>query len=101
MGTPSKSYVRIEFKTALPDEFKKEDDIKKLLINFYNTKEGIIDSNPYIDISNIYLYDREVEFELYSDRSQNLEFQVDLLTEYLDSRDDIEELNSDVWHQVT
>ena len=104
MSNSAKSITRIEFKLGLPDIFKSAANLTAALVKYYRAAnpEDVEPEDPYINIQDLETFPNEVQFELYSTRRVNLEFQADLLREYLEATygDAIEELNEDLWVQA-
>ena len=70
-----------------------------MLKQYYDTHPDAV-GKPDITITEFETFGGTIELELYSTRSQNLDFQVDLLLEYLEQFDDIiEEVTKDKWIQ--
>ena len=107
MGKAAKSEIRIEFKSEaiIPLGITSETALEQSLRGFYKRSHSLYDGQEkYIDITitDFELYDGEVELTLYSTRGRNLEFQLELLQEFLevDHDDVVEEVNYNTWHQA-
>ena len=101
MSNSAKSITRIEFKVPVPEEFKTAAALETALIKFYEDSTGDY-VTPHFQINDFEVYDSEVTFELSSTRRVNLEFQANLLREYLEVtyENKVEELNEDLWVQA-
>lgn len=112
MGQSAKSNIRIGFFTMwnVPQEFKNEDTLIKALTDFYwTTTEGKFTRKqtgtaltPQFTIVDYNVIDHEVELEFYSTRRVNLDFQVELLQDYLQKNYDgkVSEVDEETWTQA-
>lgn len=102
MGQAAKSDVAIYLikGTELPLELSSATALEQALLQFYKDTRKTSEK-PSITIVDFKIYDEVIELELYSTRSQNLDFQVELLQEYLEPfiGDTIEEITEDTWLQ--
>lgn len=101
MGQAAKSNIRIEFKKDfIPVELRTAEALEAALVNFYK-EVNPEKQKPDVTVTDLETYDCEVELTLYSTRRQNLDFQVDLIDDYLNSKysKEIEEINEDTWSQ--
>ena len=71
-----------------------------MLEHYYKTNPDAV-GKPDITIVDFEMFEGEIDLTLYSTRRQNLEFQVDLLNDYLDMThfDIIDEVTEDTWVQ--
>ncbi len=100
MGQASKSYIRIEFKKSYPEAFKSAMSFEEALIKYFlKTYEAVVE--PSITIVDFEAFDEEVQFEFYSTRRLNLDFQINLLKEFLEAEYAglVKEINEDTWVQ--
>jgi len=103
MGQASKSYIAIFLREGkeLPLAISGKTALQQsMLTHYYKTHPEAV-GEPDITITEFHNYDnKHIELELYSGRRPNLDFQVDLLMEYLTGFDDIiEEVTEDTWVQ--
>lgn len=102
MGLPKKCYISLWFDTVAPVEFQTPDDLEKALKEFYKSKNPEYKGEPHICIHDFDGGDEYAEFEMYSDRCQNLDFQVELLDQYLDELypNIVNDYTKDSWEQA-
>jgi hypothetical protein len=103
MGTPKKCFINVFFNEGVEaEEFNTPESTMEALKDFYKSKDPVDKGDPYIDVSEHEAGDRYVQFLMYSDRDVNLDFQVELLEEYLNDRypDQVEEVTLDSWIQA-
>ncbi len=81
MGTPAHAYIRINFAQQTPNEFLNNEGIRDALTAFHAFKNDGEECNVFIEDAkwNSVLS----TFQMNSERSQNLQFQINLLVEYL------------------
>jgi hypothetical protein len=102
MSNSAKSHIRIEFKDGVPLGITSATALEQSLRQFYKESRNDDLARPDITITDHELYSNEVELTLYSTRRANLDFQVDLLQEYLEVECEgiVEEVNEDTWIQA-
>jgi hypothetical protein len=105
MSNSAKSHIRIEFKDGVPLGITSATALEQSLRQFYKESRNDDLARPDITITDFELYHEEsdeVELTLYSTRRANLDFQVDLLQEYLEVECEgiVEEVNEDTWVQA-
>jgi len=99
MGTAKKSIITIVFKEDLvPLGVTSKTALEQTLLEFYKKSTGK-ETKPDISITEFEIDGDVVDLELYSGRCVNLDFQVDLLGQYLDECD-VEEFYFDNWIQA-
>jgi hypothetical protein len=102
MGKSAKCNVAIFLKegTEMPLGITSATATQQSMLTHYYAKNPDA-SEPHIFVDEHEQYDNSVELELYSTREQNLDFQVDLLEDYLQQFSDIiEEVTYDKWVQA-
>jgi len=104
MGQAAKCNIRIEMKDGhgVPLGITSKTAIQQSMLKYYYKTNPEAVGEPDITVTECSQYESEVELELYSTRRQNLDFQIDLLLNYLNSNfdDTIEEINLDTWIQA-
>ena len=100
MGNAKKSYIRIEFKKYYPEAFKSATSFQEALVKYFlKTYDAV--AEPDITIIDFEAFDNEVQLEFYSTRGPHLDFQINLLNEFLEAEYSglVEEVNEDTWTQ--
>lgn len=87
-------------KGELPEEFNKADLLNKALSDFYKKKNPEYKGEPNITVYDLTPYGDYVEFTMYSTRDVNLDFQVELLQEYMSDTGLDYEITLDSWIQA-
>ena len=96
MGQFCFSRVTIEVtKTSnhFPEQFKTAQTLENAMVKFYaDNNDG---DSAHVNVTDLVYFETYMEFEMHSERTINLEFQLDLLVKYLKSLDiEIEEVNA-------
>lgn len=103
MGQSKKSEIAIYLNKGveIPLGLTSKTALQQAMLNFYYNANPDAVEEPSITVVGCEIFDGSIEIELYSTRSQNLDFQVDLLNDYLEQFDDIiEEITEDSWVQA-
>lgn len=103
MGIPKKNFITIDIvrdDQKLPEEFNTAESTVTALKEFYKKQNPDYKGDPYVNLYDHEAYENYVQFEMYSDRAQNLDWQVDLLREYLDSTGLEYDITEDAWIQA-
>lgn len=103
MGQATKSDIAIFFNSdSVPSELASSTGVEQTMLKHYYETNPEAVGKPDITISGYEQYDGYIELVLYSTRRANLDFQIDLLNDYLETYHDdiIEEVTFDTWVQV-
>lgn len=103
MGQSKKSEIVIYLNKGIetPLGLTSKTALQQAMLNFYYNANPDAVEEPCIDVISCEIFDGSIEIELYSTRSQNLDFQVGLLNDYLEQFEDIiEEVTYDKWVQA-
>lgn len=98
MGTAKKSIITIVFEDETPLGITSKTALEQSLIKFYQKQNPEFIGEPSITITDFEIDGCAVNLEMYSTRCVNLDFQVDLLSQYLDEYN-VEEFYYDNWVQ--
>ena len=92
MGVYAKAHITVTFENAPPLELVK---IDSLLQNY-------VGEDSYINAQNVEMYEETLTFDLDSNRSQNLEWQVEQTLQFFRESEykDIVEFHSDAYEQM-
>ncbi len=103
MGQSAKSTITIEFgENLIPENLQYKETFEKELRDFHSQTNGK-DSNPSITITEFECFEFDVtgaiQLEMYSSRTQNLDFQLELLEAYFDAKIEYDSIDFDSWIQ--
>ena len=103
MGQSAKCNIEVYFNTGeIPIQLSSATAVHQTLLQFYKESRNDSLATPDISVSEFESYDESIGLEFYSTRRQNLDFQVDLFREYLETYHDdiVEEMTEDTWVQA-